>query len=270
MKKITSYFAIMSLSLSTAYADLSTQQVERYLEVSGGQAVMETLQSQLSDALDAKIRVTGAPVNPKSINTIKEILTSDKNINLYKSDIKHLNLKTYQEVLKFYTTKVGKKSAETAKSMDMMTMEQEMANFIKSQKDNPFSNKKNLLIREITTTLKTLEMQTNIAKKIFIIMNQNLPKKMRMPQDKVEMMLTQISPLIEQQTMISINYTFKEYNEEELAEILKYSQSEAGKEEAGVVVSGTSKYVEATMSEIISAFISEAQSKHPEKFKKAS
>ena len=270
MRKITSYFAIMSLSLSSVYADISIAQVDTYLEVSGGQAVLETLQTQLSDAIDAKIRNAGKPVNQNSINTIKEILTSDSNIDLYKSDIQHLNIETYQAILDFYHTEIGKKCADIAKSMDMITIEQEVANFIKTQRENPFSIKKIALIQAITQAVKTLDMQVSISKKMFGIMNESLPKKIQMSEEQIEMMLQQLTPIIEQQAMISINYTFKDYTESELEEVLAYSKSKAGKEEALVVMHGTIKYVEVTMAQIMHAFIEEKKHAVPDVLSKAS
>lgn len=255
MRILKLYFTILSLVVSTSYADITPKQVTTYLEVSGAQAIFESLQTQLGDAIDAQLRTTGKVIDPIALTTIKEIMTSDKNINLFTGDIKKLDLKLYQKILDFYATDLGKKGAQLAKKLDMMTMQEEIITFLKVQKENPFSVKKIALIQDITSASKAIELETDIAKAMFQAMNKHLPKENKMPKEQMEMMLTQLAPALEEQANISMNYSLKDYNEKELQEILVFTQSEEGVAEIQMISKGTLTYIEVTMSEMMNRLI---------------
>ncbi len=269
-KKIVSMIGIFSLTTSIAFADITQKQLDKYLDVSGAGIMLENMQSQMSDMVDMQVKAAGKnAADPKVASIITEALSSDENMAKFTKGFKALDLKLYNDIIAFYESKVGKKSSETAKSMDVATMQQEMMKFAQAQKENPFSAKKTELIANITKVSNAVNMQIKMMESMMSSMNDALPKEAKMPKEQISAMMSQMKPMMEQQVIISMNYTYKDYTEKELSEVLTHMESKAGKTEVDIIMNGMIDYTKSTMTDMMKSLMRELKAEHPEAFKKA-
>lgn len=269
MNKIVSLIAILSVSSSMAFAEITQKQLDKYLDVSGAGVMLENMQSQMSDMVDMQMKATGKDIDPKAAVTITEALSSDKNMAKFTKGFKALDVKLYNDIISFYASEVGKKSSDTAKSMDVATMQKDMMQFMKSQKENPFSAKKRDLITKITKATNAVEMQVKMMENMISAMNDSLPKEAQMPKEQRETMMSQMKSMTEQQVAMSMDFTYRDYTEKELTEILTHAESKAGKTEAKILLNGLGEYGKSVMTDMMKSLMMELKAKHPEAFKKA-
>ena len=269
MNKIISLVGIFSLSISMTFADISQKQLNKYLDVSGAGIMLENMQSQISDMVDMQVKATGKKVDPKVTMIITEALSSDENMAKFTKGFKALDLEHYNNIVSFYASKVGKKSSDTTKAMDVSTMKQEMISFVQSQKEKPFTAKKTKLIKNITNASNAVEMQIKMIESMMLAVDDALPKEAKMTKEQKDMMMSQMKPMMEQQVMMSMNFTYKDYTEQELAEVLAHITSKAGQEEVNILMNGLNEYVKGAMSDMMRSLMMELEAKHSEKFKKA-
>jgi len=269
MKKVTSLLAIVSLIVSTSFADITEKQLETYLDISGAGAILETIQTQIGETVEAQAKARGETINKKAMATIIEVMSSDKNLAKFTEGLKKLDPVIYNEIIAFYHTKVGEKGAEVAKSMDMGNMARDMQDFFQARKENPFSSNKITLINKITKATHVIETQTKMTEGMMISMNDTMPKGMKIPQNKIHMMLAQMQPRLEQQATLSMHMNFKDYNEEELEKVLQYSLSNAGSTEAKIMMQATIDYIKDAMTDMMKSLLRELEAEHPKAFQKA-
>lgn len=269
MNKIISLVGIFSLTASMSLADISQKQLDIYLDVSGAGVMLENMQTQMSDMVDMQVKASGEDIDPKVAISITEALSSDKNMAKFTKGFKALDLDLYNNIVSFYASKVGKKSSETAKSMDTVTMEQDMIAFAQLQKEKPFTAKKTKLIDNITNASNAVDMQIKMIESMISSVDDALPEEAKMPKEQKNMMMSQMRPMMEQQIMMSMNFTYKDYSEQELEKVLAHMTSKAGKEEVNILMNGLNEYIKSAMSDMMNSLMMELKAEHPEEFKKA-
>ena len=269
MNKIISLVGIFSLTASMTFADITQKQLDTYLDVSGAGVMLENMQTQMSDMVDMQVKASGKDIDPKIAISITEALSSDKNMAKFTKGFKALDLEHYNNIVSFYASKVGKKSSDTAKAMDVATMEQEMISFAQSQKEKPFTAKKTKLIANITNASNAVDMQVKMIESMMSSVDDALPKEAKMPKEQKDMMMSQMKPMIEQQVMMSMNFTYKDYTEQELAEVLAHITSKAGQEEVNILMNGLNEYVKGAMSDMMRSLMMELKAEDTEAVKKA-
>ena len=269
MNKIISLVGIFSLTASMSLADITQKQLDTYLDVSGGKVMLENMQTQMSDMVDMQVKASGKDIDPKVAISITEALSSDKNMAKFIKGFRSLDLKHYHDIIAFYESSVGKKSSDTAKSMDTQTMQQEMMRFAQSQKEKPFTAKKTELIDNITKASNVVNMQIKMMETMMLTMNDTLPKEAKMPKEQISMMISQMKPMMEQEVAMSMSYTYRNYTEKELAEVLTHISSKAGKIEIEILMNGLNEYTKSAMRDMMNSLMMELKEEHSEAVKKA-
>lgn len=273
MKKVVALVTVISVCASMAFAELTQKQLNKYMDVSGSNVMLENMQSQMSDMIDMQMKSLGKNIGAKDAIKVTEALTSDKNIGKITAGLKNMDVKIYKDIISFYASKVGKKSSDIAKSMDITTMEKDMAEFVKSQKENPFSAKKTELISKILKVTNSVDLQIKMVEGMLLsvdeVMESVLPKSELMPKKEKEIMMSQMKSMMKEQIETSINFTYKDFTEKELSELLTYAKSKAGKVEMDIVMNGMVEYAKSAMKDAMNSLMMELKEKHPETLKKA-
>jgi len=137
-KRLFSIVAIATFT-TTIWADISTEQLNTYLKASG---TLEKMQEEMASSFKMRGKMSGKEIPVDDLKIITTIITRKENLAHFTKAIKTLDEKDYKEILKFYDTKIGKKSTDLAKNMDMVPNQQEEVEF--SKKELP-KERKNLI-----------------------------------------------------------------------------------------------------------------------------
>ena len=246
MKNILYKILLATILFSSVSAEISQNQVDEYMKVSMGGALLKYLQNKLFYiALDTyKIDINGSK---KISRLIKENLNSEEYVTLFTKDIKE-NLESYEydEIMTFYKTDIGKKYAHAIEKnfifhkhkLDIQIHE-EFNEFIKQ---SPFSETKQILIDEIAKELHTFKIGLKLSEEFEYARQKELHLI-----DKTD------NYVIKKRTTKSYNNAkkwdkevamiqFKDFTENELNKVLCYASTKVAKKEYLLTAKGDNAY----------------------------
>ena len=261
MKKIISISASVVLMVTVSFADISEKQVDAYLEVSGAKIMFDNLQQQIGDMVDQQAQQSGEKVDPMALVAVKDVMTRDENFAKFTAHIKTLDENDYKNIMAYYATELGKKSAKIAENSDIETMEKELPAFMTKLQENPPSEKRMNLIKDIVDAMDMDELQKNMLREMFVSVNKFVPAKQQMPSDDIDKMVESFTPLLEQQVQISTLFSYKDFSDKELEEVLNYTKTKSGKAEADVIFAGLVDYMKAVMSQMFQELLDQEKAK---------
>ena len=246
-KKLFSLLAIATLT-TTVWADISTEQLNTYLKVSGADVLLEKMQKEMATGIEMKAKMRGKEIPADTLKAIATIASNKENVNKFTKGIKSLDEKDYKEIIKFYDTKIGKKSADLSRNMDMSTMQQEIANF--SKKELP-KERKSLISQLVDATMseKKIEKMTKVMMQATL---DAMPKEMQaMIKEKMDAQMAQMKPTIREEVEKSSAYIYRDYSDTELKLLIDHYKIPSAQKETDAMMDGTIEYMKAVMSQMM-------------------
>jgi len=246
-KKLFSLLTIATLT-TTAWADISTEQLNTYMKASGADVVLEKMQKQMASSFKMRGKMSGKEIPVDDLKIITTIITSKENLAHFSKTIKRLDEKDYKEIIKFYDTKIGKKSADLAKNMDIVPNQQEEVEF--SKKELP-KERKNLITQLVDASMLKEKMERVMQ----VIMELKIDM---MPEDKQAMLIknfdtkiTLLKPMIKEQAEKKTAYTYRNYSDAEIKLLIAHYKTPSAEKETTAVIDGGAEYMKAVMSQIM-------------------
>jgi len=261
MKKLTLISTSLLLIMTTAFADINEKQINAYLEASGAKVMFDNLQQQIGDMVEQQSQQTDEKIDPMSLVTIRDVMTRDENFAKFTSHIKRLDASDYKNIMAYYATELGKKSAKVAENSDMEAMEKELPAFMAKLKENPPSEKRMNLIKVIVEVMNMDELQTKMLKEMFASMNEAMPSKMKMPEEEIEKLVKSLEPMLDQQIEVSTLFSYRDFSDKELEEIGNYAKTKSGKAEMNILFSGLIDYMSAVMGQMFQELLNQEKAK---------
>ena len=246
-KILISIVATMAMA-TTSFADITEKQLNLYMKASGGDAALTTIKTQLGGSLQQRAAMEGKTIPPKVFEAINAVATKDENLKKFTAGLIKLDEKEYSDIMKFYETDLGKKVAETARNMDMATMQKEMMEFSKKE----MSSERKVIISQLATSLMSEEQQIKISKSMALSMISSMPKEMQeMMKSQIEKQIEASRPILKQQVELSTGYTYKDFSDKELNALTARTKTIAGRAEIEAMTNGMVSYMGTVMPEMI-------------------
>jgi len=265
MKKLLTTLSTAAVMISSVYADISTKQVETYMELSGADTMLTDMQSQMSENIEQQLMMRGQKIDPKVVTIITDIFSKDENINQFTMGLKKLSEDDYKSITTFYKSDLGKKVAQIAKDTDTANQQENMMLYIQQLQETPLSQKRLELHRALIDSMEMEAFYLNMMKEMILSMNKSIPAEQRMTQEQFDARIAQMEPMMAQQAQLSVAYSYRSLNDQELQALIDYSKTKAGQSELQAVMEGTTTYIQSVMSETMKAALENAKANAPQK-----
>jgi len=247
-KRLLSIVAMATLTTTTIWADISTEQLNTYMKASGADVILEKMQTQIADGIEMKAKMRGQEVPADILKDITAIASNKNNLELFTKGIKSLDEKDYKEIIKFYDTKLGKKNADLTRNINSLTLQQEIANF--STKE--LSKERKSLISQLVEA----NMAEKKAEKIVKVMMQSaldaMPKEIRAKfKEQIDTQIVQLKPKIKEQAEKGASYMYRDYSDAELKSLISHFKTSSAQKESEAIMDGLTEYMQTVMSQIM-------------------
>jgi len=246
-KQLLSLLAIAAIT-TTSWAEITASQAKDYMSASGADKMLEMLQTQIGAGIQQKASISSTGIPDEILTDMTNIMSNKKNIALFSSDIINLNEDDYKEIMSFYKSAIGKKVADQARSMDMVKMQQELPEFMKKK----ISPEREELIEKLMEVSMSEEMQVEMMETTMELTVDAMPveiqDKFRVEMDK---QLSAMLPMMKEQLKITSAYTYKNYSDKEVKELIKHYKLASSKAELQSIMNGSSKYMKEVMTQVM-------------------
>jgi len=242
-KTLLSLLTLLAISTS-AWADISTTELDAYLKASGEDIMLSNMQKQIKIGLEYQAKMRGETLPPKLLEAISNIMT--KNLSKFSEGMRSLDKKDYKSIMKFYATDLGRKVAEMIRQLDMVKMQKEMIEFAKKE----ISPKRKELLAKLAKADLSEERQLEMARESLLMRIKMMPKEMQEGMKKdLDNQLAQIKPMIKQQVQLTTAYTYRDYSNSEIVKITNYLKTPSAQAENRLIEKGMSDYMKAVTPE---------------------
>jgi len=246
-RKLISLIVIVSLT-TTAWANISTKQLETYMKVSGTNAFFEKAQQEIIFSIEMKFKRSSKKLPTELLKKMKVIVSKKENLEKFTKRIKVLDEKAYTQIIKFYKTKLGQKGLEQIKHLDMLKIQKEMKAFSKKK----LSKDRELLISKLVKVSMSKKRTENMKKITMQVTLDAMPKKIREEmKKKMDRQFVQMKPMIEKEAKFTTSYEYKDYSNEELKSLIEHYETTSAQAETEAIIDGTTEYFKAVMSQIM-------------------
>ena len=246
-KRLFSIVAIATLT-TTAWADISTEQLNTYLKVSGVDVVLEKMQKQMPESIEMKAKMRGQEVPKDILKAIETIASSKENVAKFTKGLKSLDEKDYKVIVKFYDTKIGQKKANIARNTNALTMQKEIAEFANKELS---IERKSLISQFVEVTMSEKKME-KMAKVMMQATLDAMPKEMQsMIKEKMDAQMAQMKPMMKEQAKKGAAYMYRDYSDAELKLLIDHYKTSSAQKETDAIIDGSTEYMGAVMSQMM-------------------
>jgi len=246
-KRLFSLLTIAALT-TTAWADISTEQLNTYLKASGTDVVLEQMQKQIASGIEMKVKMSGQEISADDLKMITDIFSKKENVKQFTKGIKALDEKDYKEIIKFYNTKIGKKSVALVKDMDMLNNQQKIAEF--SKKELP-KERKNLITQLVDASMfdEKMERLTQVMMEATIdAMPEDIQSSLI---ENMDAQMAQMKPIMQEQVEKSTTYIYRDYSDAEIKLLITHYKTPSAEKETDAIIDGTGEYMKTVMSQMM-------------------
>jgi len=259
MKHILYKILLVTLLLSNVSAEISQSQVDEYMKVSRGGAFLQYLQDDMFYRIVDIYKVDLNNTAKEVFHRIKDELNNPDYVKKYTEKFKLLDSYGYPKMILFYDTPTGKKYANVIEKDFKLDQNSSRAALSVSFKnflvENPFSKEKKMLIHKITQNLNVVSVFVKTMEEFYIYKKHTLPLKYNIHNIKsIETIKKEIKKSHalnrahqEETDMIY----FKDFSEEELKEVLKYTETDIAKLEYKLMMEARNSYYKEVMNDIM-------------------
>ncbi len=261
MKNILYKILLATILFSSVSAEISQNQVDEYMKVSRSGSFLQYLQDDMFYRIVDIYKVDLNNTSNEVVNRIKMELNSPTYVKKYTDKFKALSASEYATMIAFYHTPTGKKYAKIIEK-DFKVDENSsraalIASFKKFLVKHPFSEEKKVLIEQIMKTLNIVDINIKTSEEFEIYIRHILPIKYKIYCNKIKSVVA-----IKKNIKESYNYMksweeetnmiyFKDFSEEELKEVLEYTETNIAKVEYRLMMEARNSYYEEVMNDIM-------------------
>jgi len=246
-KRLFSLLTIAALT-TTAWADISTEQLNTYLKASGTDVVLEQMQKQIASSIEMQVKMSGQEISVDDLKMITDIFSKKENVKQFTKGIKSLDEKDYKEILKFYNTTIGKKSVDLVKDMDTVNNQQEIAEFSKKELSK---ERKNLITQLVDASMfdEKMERVTQVMMEATI---DAMPEELQASLiENMDAQMAHMKPMMQEQVEKSTAYIYRDYSDAELKLLIAHYKTPSAEKETDAIIDGTGEYMKTVMSQMI-------------------
>lgn len=233
---------------TASWADITTEQLDSYMKASGADVMLDGMKEQLGASMQQRAKMGGKSIPSDVLEAMTAAMTEKEVLAKFTDGIKSLDEKDYKALMKFYSSDLGKKSADIIRNTDMIKMQKEMAEFAK--KVVPEDRKK--LLSALTEASMSEKRQMNMTKTMMMSAVSSMPKEMQeQMKTQMEAQLEQMKPMLKEQITLMSAYTYRNYSDSEVKEMTKHYKLSSTEAEVEAIIKGSSSYMSAVMPKII-------------------
>lgn len=244
MRKIFLTIKVLTLSITTVYADITPSQVNEYIKVSRAGQMIELdkikTEKQFYKQLNLKKEDAKAPIK----NEFKNFINNSERFNICQNTFLRLDNMEYIEIMNFYNTSVGKKYAKLLNGIAGMSQKEIKNKYIQLKNNRILYDSKEDLIKNIYEAFNLTNVQMNIVKKTLLLTNRTMTKDHRI---KAKKNIEANHPIVQ-------GVVYAEFSENELQNIITYARSNAGKNEIKYLYNLSSKLGQYNVSRTLKSF----------------
>lgn len=246
-KTLLSLLAITAIT-TTIWADISEEQLDTYMKASGANVMLENMQKQLGEGIKMQVQMQGNTIPPQVIEAITAVMVKEENLAKFTSGIKGLDEKYYKEIIKFYDTNLGKKSADIVRNMDIAKMQQGMMDFSKKE----LSKERKVLVNNLIEATMSEKRSEKMARTMMKSTLNAMPKAMQETISKqMEAQMEQMKPMMKKQMELSTGYMYRDYSDKELKTLTTYYKTNPAQAEIEATIEGSSDYMQTVMPQVM-------------------
>jgi len=244
MKKRLFSLLIIALLTITAWADISAEQLNTYMKVSGTDVYFENMQK----LVEMKAKMSRKEISSDVLKEIRTVVSSKENIEQFTKVIKSLDEKDYKELIEFYSTEVGQKSADIVRNFDELKMQKEMIKFSKKELSK---ERKRLFIELIDTTISEKNMEKAAKRKLEASVK-SLPKEMQEAfRKKMKAHQNQIKSKMRDEAIKGSVYIYRDFSDADLKQLIKHAKTSLSQREGDMILSARLNYFKAVKTQLI-------------------
>ena len=246
-KRLFSLLAVATLT-TTAWADISSQQLDAYMKASGADVVLDKMQTQMASSIEMRAKMRGKEIPSEILKGMTTILANKENLAKFTEGLKSLDEKDYEQIMKFYDTKIGKKNAALTKSMNLIDDQEKMVEY--SKKELP--KERDALLDEYIKVSMSEKKMEKITKVMMQSTVDSLPKEMQEKvQKRIDAQLESMKDMMTKQIKMSTAYAYRDYSNEELKSLINYYKTSPAQKEIDAMIDGVAEYSKSVMPKMI-------------------
>lgn len=246
-KRLLSILTITTLT-TTSWADITSEQLDKYLKASGADVMLNQMQEQMSGSIQQRLKMEGRSIPSDVLEEMTKVIVNEENLAKFTESLKLLDEKDYNELMKFYASNLGKKSADLIRNTDMVKMQTEIVEF--SKKTIPEDRKK--LLAKLAKASMSEERKMNMTRTMMMSTINAMPKEMQETmKERIEAKLEQMKPMLNQQIALISAYTYRDYSNTEIEKMTKHYESSSTQAEVKAIMKGASSYMSTIMPQLI-------------------
>jgi len=246
MKKGLFTILLISTLTTTSWADISTKQLNTYMKVSGADVEIESIQKKIASIIKINAKRRGKEVSTDVLKAIRTIISNKENLKQLTKGLKGLDQKSYQEIIQYYDTKIGRKEANLARDKNSLTRQQ-----TKFSKKN-LSKKRQSLLTQLTDITISEKRRVQITKILIEAKFSTISKEKRvLLKDKIDAKISKMKPILKEQAEEDTAYDYRDYSDSELKLLIDHYKMSSAQKEIDAIIDGLTGYMKVVMSQIM-------------------
>ena len=244
---------LLSLVTPKLFADITQAQLDEYMKVSRGGQVLDYYKRKI---FKESSHIGEVKDRTQVINRLEVMLKNEEILEKFNKNFINLNKTTYYEMMKFYNTKVGRKSVNITANFSMLNKKEMETVFKKCKinhtKDclkhidltlfNTLPKSKKELLKNIAQEFDVIKIKRNFSKQSLLSMNLVYKKEYQYSNEFIKRYSTFNDPDYNETTSKISYLFFKDFSEDELEKIVDYALSDAGQQEYKLIEAGITAY----------------------------
>ena len=216
---------MMHILISIVNAEINQTFMNKYWHTSRAKEMFILGKQTLERDLFKVVQIKKKDTKPMLLNTINTFVNNPKYLNIYKSTFFSMNRIVYQDLNKFYNTKIGKKYRKLFTSLEdsIVTRKDIKLKYKELMNQNMISKEKLKLITDIDKELNLIEIKINYVREFTTFMKQVLYPEDNVTDEAIDRYMLNYKMVAEKYESIVMPVVFNEFTIFELQELLKYS-----------------------------------------------
>jgi hypothetical protein len=244
MKKFTGKVLIVSLLTSSLLAKVDSSLVKEYMEVSGANISLESMSQKIKTGITQRDRVFGKESDKKLLKLFDEAFEPNESVEIVQNYLQnHLNAVVAKKAIEFYNSPVGRKLVEASNSLSNESVQAKSLHFFADLQNNPPSKERVRVINELIRTTKLDIVVKDVFGETIYFLNRIAPTNNRVDEERLGEFISIMSSKMDEQIFLSTLFTYRDLNNKELKEVIKFYKTKAGELERDIVIDATKRMV---------------------------
>jgi hypothetical protein len=237
------------------YADVKIESIKEYIDISKGGEMLRDNQYDALLKLCILSDMNISTISPKVLGVMKKATEHPKYMNKFMLEFENISEDTFNKIIKFWKTRLGKKYFESYKKILGYNSKIKIKNlYTNLSSTNKYSKQKSQLIKDIYEVLNLFERKFESSYKIHHSFNSFTPKSTQYSQEEMTKFANAYKIKLMDYDQKFYWLIYFDFTEKELETILEYSLSNAGQTEIKSMYDGLLAYRISIMKDIMIEF----------------